>query len=63
MDKRTNIQPQTFVHYLAIIREYYGEREREREESWEGVIRDTTVWRGCNLNIIWQFGRFPGSAG
>jgi hypothetical protein len=22
-------------------------REREREESWEGVVvRDTTVWRG-----------------
>jgi hypothetical protein len=22
------------------------EREREREESWEVVVRDTTVWRG-----------------
>jgi hypothetical protein len=23
-------------------------REREREESWGVVVRDTTVWRGCN---------------
>jgi hypothetical protein len=38
------------------------EREREREENWGVVVRDTTVWRGCNRNIIWQFGRFPGSA-
>jgi hypothetical protein len=35
---------------------------REREESW-GVVRDTTfLGGGCIRNIIWQFGRFPGSA-
>jgi hypothetical protein len=38
------------------------EREEEEEESWGGVVRETTVWRGCNRNIIWQFGRFPGGA-
>jgi hypothetical protein len=39
------------------------ERERgEEEESW-GVVRDTIVLEGgCKRNIIWQFGRFPGSA-
>jgi hypothetical protein len=25
---------------------YMREREREREESWGVVVRDTTVWRG-----------------
>jgi hypothetical protein len=36
------------------------EREREREKKVGGVVRDTTLWRGGNRNIIWQFGRFPG---
>jgi hypothetical protein len=38
------------------------EREREREESWGGSERDYRVGGGCNRNIMWQFGRFPGSA-
>jgi hypothetical protein len=39
------------------------EREREREKKVGGVVRDTTVFGGgCNRNIIWQFGSFPGSA-
>jgi hypothetical protein len=36
------------------------ERERERE-SWGGSER-LPFGGGCNLNIIWQFGRFPGRA-
>jgi hypothetical protein len=35
--------------------------ERE-EESWGGSERDYRFGGGCNRNIIWQFGRFPGSA-
>jgi hypothetical protein len=39
------------------------ERGRERRKVGGEVVRDTTVLEGgCNRNIIWQFGKFPGSA-
>jgi hypothetical protein len=38
--------------------------EREREESWGGGGSERHYRFGgeYNRNIIWQFGRFPGSA-
>jgi hypothetical protein len=31
---------------IGLIHEDWREREREREESWGVVVRETTVWRG-----------------
>jgi hypothetical protein len=34
------------LHLKAYILSIIQEREREGEESWGVVVRDTTVWRG-----------------
>jgi hypothetical protein len=54
-----------YIVILDILQNYIFilNREREREKKVGGVVRETTVLKGgCNRNIIWQFGRFPGSA-
>jgi hypothetical protein len=46
-------------HQLNLAHEQGREREKKKVGGSERHYR---FGGGCKLNIIWQFGRFPGSA-
>jgi hypothetical protein len=56
------VNVQNLEGQMHIAEKLNRERESERRKLGGGSERDYRFGGGCNRNIIWQFGRFLGSA-